>query len=99
MCSWSKLKLYVTSGAYPIDSNACENSIQPFVIGRRALLFADTVAGANASANPYSLLQTCAVNSVDGYKYLRALLIALPVVQTADDYGALLPWNISLPNN
>ena len=56
---WPKLCLYVTHGAYPIDNNACENSIRPFVIGRRAWLFADTVAGANASANLYSLLQTC----------------------------------------
>jgi transposase len=94
---WSKLKLYVTSGAYPIDNNACENSIRPFVIGRRAWLFADTVGGANASANLYSLMQTCAVNGVDGYKYLRALLVALPAAQTADDYEALLPWAIALP--
>jgi hypothetical protein len=59
-------------------------------------LFADTVAGANASANLYSLLQTCAANGVDGYKYLRALLVQLPTAQTADDYEALLPWNIAL---
>jgi hypothetical protein len=59
-------------------------------------LFADTVAGANASANLYSLLQTCAVNGVDGYKYLRALLVQLPNAQTADDYEALLPWTIAL---
>jgi len=94
---WSKLSLYVTHGAYPIDNNACENSIRPFVIGRRAWLFADTVAGANASANLYSLLQTCTANGVDGYKYLRALLVALPAAQTADDYEALLPWSISMP--
>jgi hypothetical protein len=94
---WSKLKLYVTAGEYPIDNNACENSIRPFVIGRRAWLFADTVAGANASANLYSLMQTCAVNGVDAYKYLRALLVALPKAQTADDYEALLPWAIALP--
>jgi transposase len=93
---WSKLSLYVTNGHYPIDNNACENSIRPFVIGRRNWLFADTVAGANASANLYSLLQTCAVNGVDGYKYLRALLTSLPKAQTADDYEALLPWNIAL---
>jgi transposase len=93
---WSKLKLYVTSGAYPIDNNACENSIRPFVIGRRNWLFADTVPGANASANLYSLLQTCAVNGVDGYTYLRALLVQLPKAQTANDYEALLPWNLVL---
>jgi hypothetical protein len=94
---WSKLCLYVTHGAYPIDNNACENSIRPFVIGRRAWLFADTVAGANASANLYSLLQTCTANGVDGYRYLRALLVALPTAQTADDYEALLPWSIAMP--
>ena len=93
---WSKLALYVTNGAYPIDNNACENSIRPFVVGRKNWLFSDTVAGANASANLYSLLQTCAVNGVDGYKYLRALLVALPKAQSADDYEAMLPWNISL---
>ena len=42
-------------------------------------------------------MQTCAVNGVDGYKYLRALLVALPKAQTADDYEALLPWTIALP--
>ena len=93
---WSKLKLYVTAGEYPIDNNACENSIRPFVLGRRAWLFADTVAGANASANLYSLMQTCAVNGVDGYKYLRSLLVQLPKAQSVDDYEALLPWNIAL---
>ncbi len=94
---WTKLTLYVTNGAYPIDNNACENSIRPFVIGRRNWLFADTVAGANASANLYSLLQTCAANGVDGYRYLRALLVALPKAQTVDDYEALLPWSIAMP--
>ncbi len=95
---WRKLILYVTNGEYPIDNNACENSIRPFVIGRKNWLFSDTVAGANASANLYSLLQTCAVNGVDAYQYLRALLVALPRAQTVDDYEALLPWNIALAN-
>ena len=62
-------------------------------------MFADTVAGANASANLYSLLQTCAANGVDGYRYLRALLVALPKAQTVDDYEALLPWSIAMPTD
>jgi len=53
------------------------------------------VAGANASANLYSLLQTCRVNDIDGYRYLRALFIALPKAQTADGYAALLPWRLT----
>jgi hypothetical protein len=56
------------------------------------------VAGAQASANLYSLLQTCSVNGVDGYASLRALLSALPSAQTADDYEALLPWHLKLPS-
>ncbi len=55
------------------------------------------MAGANASANLYSLLQTCKVNSINGYDYLQALFVALPNAQTADDYEALLPWRIKLP--
>ena len=94
---WPKLSRYVQDGSYPIDNNACENSIRPFVVGRRNWLFSDTVAGANASANLYSLLQTCKVNGINSYRYLQALLVALPLAQTADDYEALLPWNIVLP--
>lgn len=94
---WPKLARFVQDGSWPIDNNPCENSIRPFVVGRRNWLFADTVGGANASANLYSLLQTCKINGVDGYRYLRALFAALPLANTADDYEALLPWNIKLP--
>ena len=73
---------YVDDGRWPIDNNACENAIRPFVVGRRNWLFADTVAGANASANLYSLLQTCLANGIDGYRYLSALLVELPKART-----------------
>jgi len=43
-----------------------------------------------------SLLQTCQVNRIDGYRYLRALFVALPKARTADDYAQLLPWRIDL---
>ena len=93
---WPKLERYVQDGRYPIDNNNCENAIRPFVIGRRNWLFADTQAGADASANLYSLLQTCLVNGIDGYRYLRALLVALPKAKTVEDFEALLPWRIAL---
>jgi len=51
------------------------------------------VAGANASANLYPLLQTCDANGIDGYRYLRNLLIKLPKATTADGYEALLLWS------
>ena len=92
---WPKLARYVDDGRYPIDNNPCENAIRPFVVGRRNWLFADTVAGANASANLYSLLQTCLANGIDGYRYLRALLVELPKAKNVDDFEALLPWRLA----
>ena len=94
---WPKLIRYVDDGNYPIDNNLCENAIRPFCVGRRNWLFADTVGGANASANLYSLLETCKANGVEPYAYLRDLLVALPHAQSADDYEALLPWRLGRP--
>jgi len=91
---WPKLIRYVERGTYPIDNNACENAIRPFVVGRRNWLFSDTVGGANASANLYSLIETCKANAIDPYSYLVALFRALPLVRVADDYDALLPWRL-----
>jgi len=91
---WPKLARFVEDGNYAIDNNVCENAIRPFCVGRKNWLFSDTVAGANASANLYTLLQTCIANGVDGYRYLRDLLVALPRAKNVDDYEALLPWRL-----
>ncbi|MBJ9732955.1 IS66 family transposase [Burkholderia cenocepacia] len=50
-----KLVRYVGNDNWPISNNLCENAIRPFVVGRKGWLFSDTVAGAQASANLYSL--------------------------------------------
>jgi len=92
---WPKLLRCFEDGARPISNNACENAIRPFVVGRRNWLFSDTVGGATASANLYSLLETCKANGVNTYPYLVALFKALPHARTADDYEALLPWRLT----
>lgn len=96
---WPKLIRYIENGAWPIDNNPCENAIRPFVVGRRNWLFADTVGGANASANLYSLIETCKANGIDPYGYLVALFRALPLAKTADDFEALLPWCLATPTS
>ncbi|WP_218086328.1 MULTISPECIES: transposase domain-containing protein [Stenotrophomonas] len=57
-------------------------------------MFADTVAGAHASANLYSLIETARANGIEPYRYLVWLFTLLPLATTADDYAALLPWNM-----
>lgn len=94
---WPKLIRYVENGAWPIDNNLCENAIRPFVIGRRNWLFADSVAGAQASANLYSLVETCKANRIDPYAYLVRLFGKLPLAKTADDFETLLPWHLATP--
>ncbi|MGH7423258.1 MAG: IS66 family transposase, partial [Candidatus Methylomirabilales bacterium] len=93
---WPKLVRFVDDGRYPIDNNACENAIRPFVVGRRNWLFADTVAGATASANLYSLIETAKANGIEPYRYLCALFAALPIASSLEDYEALVPWRIKL---
>lgn len=93
---WPKLVRFLDNGTWPLDSNPVENAIRPFVVGRRSWLFADTVGGANASANLYSLIETAKANNIEPYRYLVVLFKKLPLAQTVDDYEALLPWNIAL---
>ena len=91
---WPKLIRYVENGNWPISNNPCENAIRPFCVGRRGWLFSDTVDGANASANLYSLVETCKANRIDPYRHLTWLFQRLPLAKTVDDYDALLPWNM-----
>jgi transposase len=67
------------------------------VVGRRAWLFADTTGGAKASANLYSLVESCKANSVDAYRYPTELFKKLPYAKSADDYEALPPWKMGKP--
>lgn len=94
---WPKLARFVDNGAWPIDNNRCENAIRPFVVGRRNWLFCDTVAGARASANLYSLIETCKANGIEPYTYLVELFRQLPLAKTIEDFEALLPWHLSIP--
>jgi len=88
---WDKLTVYATDGRLRIDNNLTENSIRPFVIGRKNWLFCDTVAGAHASANLYSLIETAKANGIEPYAYLKTLFTDLPNAGTVEDVEALLP--------
>ncbi len=92
---WPRLVAYIDDGSYPIDNNAAERSIRPFTIGRKNWLFAKSQAGARASANIYSLVETAKANGLNPYEYLRYVFEALPNL-SGNDIESLLPWNIEL---
>ena len=79
---------------YGIDTNPIENAIRPFCVGRRNWLFADTVAGANASARLYSLIECAKANGIEPYAYLRHVFTELPKAQSLAEVEALLPTRL-----
>jgi transposase len=89
---WAGLVRYCDDGRLEIDNNRCENAIRPFVTGRKNWLFSDTVHGAKASANLYSLIETAKANGLEPYAYLRRVFTELPATTTVEDIEALLPW-------
>jgi transposase len=92
---WPKLTTFLAHGEVPLDNNRCENAIRPFVVGRKGWLFSDTVKGAIASANLYSLVETCKANGIEPHGYFLRLFERLPHLRTVEDYEALLPWNFT----
>ena len=91
---WPKLTRYCENGILRISNILAENHIRPFAVGRKAWLFADTPAGARASAVYFSLVETAKANGLEPYDYLCRVLRQIPYAQTVEDWEALLPWNM-----
>lgn len=91
---WPKLIQVLEDGRIPLDTNLVENAIRPFVVGRKGWLFADTMAGARASANLYSLIETAKANGIEPWRYLNYLFEVLPAATTPEEIEALLPQRL-----
>lgn len=91
---WDKLVRYCEHGSLRMSNIMAENAIRPFVIGRKAWLFADTPDGAKASAIYYTLIETTKANNIDAYEYIRFLVSKVAAVDSVEGYEALLPWNM-----
>ena len=97
---WPQLVRYIDDGETAIDNNTAERAIKPFVIGRKNWMFANTPAGATASANLYGLIETAKANAIEPYQYLVHLFTELPQrdLSTGDPVDDLLPWNVDRPD-
>lgn len=91
---WPKLVRVFEDGRIPLDTNRVENVIRPFVVGRKNWLFADTTAGARASANLYGLIETAKASGIEPWAYLRHVFDALPRATSPEEIEALLPQNV-----
>ena len=91
---WKDLIRFLEDGRLEIDNNRAERAIKPFVMGRRAWLFANTPNGARASAVTYSIVETAKENGIDPYLYLAHLFRHLPNIDLKDEAAIeeMLPW-------
>jgi len=96
---WPKLVRVFDTGHVPLDTNAVENAIRPFAVGRKNWMFADTVRGAEASANLYSLIETAKANDIEPWAYLQRVFAELPKAETLEDVEALLPHHAMARND
>lgn len=90
------LENYLLDGRCSISNNIAENSIRPFVLGRKNWLFSDTPKGADASAMVYSIVETAKANNLNVYAYLNYLLLYMPGLNYQSDpelMDDLMPWS------
>lgn len=91
---WPKMVRYCEHGSLRISNILAENAIRPFAVGRKAWLFADTPAGARASAIYYTLIETAKANGIEPYDYLNFLIGNIATADTVEAHEALMPWSM-----
>lgn len=93
----AKLRLCFCDVGIPLDTNAVENAIRPFVVGRKNWLFSGSPRGADSSALIYSLIETAKANEWEPNAYLKYLFERLPHCGTDAAMRDLMPYRIAAP--
>ena len=89
---WDGLQLFLTDGRVEIDSNAVENTIRPIALDRKNALFAGHDEGGKNWGLFASLIETCKMNGVNPFDYLKATLEALAHGHPQSRIDELMPW-------
>lgn len=91
---WPILITFLEDGHLALDNNRAENTIRPFVLGRKNWLFAGSPKGAETSALLYSLVETAKANGLEPWAYLNHLFEHLPMAKSPEAIAALLPHHL-----
>lgn len=85
---------YMKDGRCEISNNVAERRAKSYAIGRKAFLFHTSVAGANASAVMYSMIETAKANNLNVFQYLYMVLLYMPDYKNEPEgIEQLLPWS------
>jgi transposase len=86
------LKRFLDDGTVEMDSNIVERAIRPIALNRKNALFAGHDEGGRTWARIASLIETCKLNNVEPYAYLKATLEAIAKGHPAARIDELMPW-------
>ena len=90
---WNGLLVFLYDGRVEIDSNFVENRIRPLKLTAKNSLFAGHDEGAAAWARIASLIETCKMNGVEPYAWLKSTLEKIAAGHPQSQIHDLLPWN------
>ena len=90
---WDGLLVFLHDGRVEIDSNLVENRIRPVKLTTKNALFAGHDEGAHAWARIATLIETCKMNGVEPYAWLKSTLEKIAAGHPQSCIAELLPWN------
>ena len=96
---WDGLLVFLYDGRVEIDSNFVENRIRPLKLTAKNSLFAGHDEGAAAWARISSLIETCKMNDVEPYAWLKSTLEKIAAGHPQSQIHDLLPWNFKPAND
>ncbi|WP_246689069.1 MULTISPECIES: IS66 family transposase [unclassified Mesorhizobium] len=89
---WDGLTRFLHDGRIELDTNPVERAIRPVSLGRKNHLFAGSDGGGHRWAVLCSLIETCKLNDVEPYAWLRDVLIRMVAGHPINRLDELLPW-------
>lgn len=90
--NWQALNRFTEDGILAPDTNLVERTLRPVAVGRKAWLFAASVRGGEAAAMAFSLIETCKLNGIEPFAYLKDVLGRINS-HRMDRLHELLPFN------
>ncbi len=90
---WDGLLVFLYDGRVEMDSNFVENRIRPIKLTAKNALFAGHDEGARSWGRIGSLIETCKMNGVEPYAWLKTTLEKIAAGHPNSRIDELLPWN------
>lgn len=92
LARWEGLSRFLSDGRIELDTNPVERAIRPVALGKKNHLFAGSDGGGERWAVVCSLIETCKLNSVEPYAYLKDVITRMVAGHPINRIDELLPW-------